>query len=674
MHILALPPPCTPHYRPFGRRQGPGAVDLVKYPQQFSPGRSGQLSYPSPPMSDTQSPTRRPAQQVSSEKGQPYPPVVVNEAQRREGISPPQPPQQHQPLDPRPPTLAPVQQQHQRQHYPAEGQTRGPIHYQPGHDVENPPFGGVQLVQNYAFGYPGGVPTFLGGQGPGPQAQPTTMTAPPPLRPNKPARRTKAHVASACVNCKKAHLSCDVQRPCGRCITSGKQDSCKDVQHKKRGRPRLRDHEDRDFGRSEENRQSTSAAQPFGTLAATALEPIQQSAIPQQQRADPLRVLRRSQRGSDVRPNVPQQSIVQSSVTRPASVGSLGGTTAAHYPLGPTLGHHGLPVAFLNLDLVILKSNQAFQDLVGFLGDVRGKNLADLVRFGHGDALQRLRNDLRDERDEREPAYMAPITPRGQPDPVLSVDERDVEQVSQAYTDRPHLLNFHLPNGQYQSLQAQVRLAKTSVYFVSLVVHTRPATLLTSYLAPPTPIRAGGSASAPTSAPSMRDYSQYPRPQSSASTSSPSSPYFNFSAIRTSLPQGSMSSPSYGGSPSYGYSPTAGPEHGYFQTYQPMSQPMGHSSPYAATSRPPSVISEPIRRQDSVRQTTRPQRLEGLHLPPIRSTPTAALPSPLGQEFGESARDQVRRREASPGTAEPHPDTPDTGGKRRRLNIREVLE
>ena len=36
-------------------------------------------------------------------------------------------------------------------------------------------------------------------------------------------RKSKAHVASACVNCKRAHLSCDVQRPCGRCVASGKQ-------------------------------------------------------------------------------------------------------------------------------------------------------------------------------------------------------------------------------------------------------------------------------------------------------------------------------------------------------------------------------------------------------------------------------------------------------------------
>ncbi|UZJ53858.1 hypothetical protein CBS101457_003178 [Exobasidium rhododendri] len=53
----------------------------------------------------------------------------------------------------------------------------------------------------------------------------------------------KSHVPSACLNCKRAHLACDVSRPCRRCINLGKTDTCIDVQHKKRGRPRLRDRE-----------------------------------------------------------------------------------------------------------------------------------------------------------------------------------------------------------------------------------------------------------------------------------------------------------------------------------------------------------------------------------------------------------------------------------------------
>lgn len=45
----------------------------------------------------------------------------------------------------------------------------------------------------------------------------------PPWKNARSPRRAKSHVASACVNCKRAHLSCDVQRPCTRCVGSGRQ-------------------------------------------------------------------------------------------------------------------------------------------------------------------------------------------------------------------------------------------------------------------------------------------------------------------------------------------------------------------------------------------------------------------------------------------------------------------
>ena len=40
--------------------------------------------------------------------------------------------------------------------------------------------------------------------------------------PSRGGRRSKAHVANACGNCKRAHLSCDVQRPCVRCVATSK--------------------------------------------------------------------------------------------------------------------------------------------------------------------------------------------------------------------------------------------------------------------------------------------------------------------------------------------------------------------------------------------------------------------------------------------------------------------
>ncbi|OXB35494.1 hypothetical protein LQV05_006242 [Cryptococcus neoformans] len=49
----------------------------------------------------------------------------------------------------------------------------------------------------------------------------------------------KANVSSACGPCKRAHLACDIGRPCKRCINMGKQNQCEDVPHKKRGRPKV---------------------------------------------------------------------------------------------------------------------------------------------------------------------------------------------------------------------------------------------------------------------------------------------------------------------------------------------------------------------------------------------------------------------------------------------------
>ncbi|KAI8327460.1 hypothetical protein BD560DRAFT_91500 [Blakeslea trispora] len=58
----------------------------------------------------------------------------------------------------------------------------------------------------------------------------------------KPSKRGyKTHVPSACVNCKIAHLACDVSRPCKRCIALNKTETCQDMQHKKRGRPKLKE-------------------------------------------------------------------------------------------------------------------------------------------------------------------------------------------------------------------------------------------------------------------------------------------------------------------------------------------------------------------------------------------------------------------------------------------------
>jgi hypothetical protein len=95
-------------------------------------------------------------------------------------------------------------------------------------------------------------------------------------------------------------------------------------------------------------------------------------------------------------------------------------------------------------------------------------------------------------------------------------------------------------------------------------------------------------------------------------------------------------------------------------------------------SRPGSVTSDPLR------EPNRPVRLEGLHLPPIRTGP-APLGSPLHLSSSQSAstqgamererereRDRVRRRGST--SSADKPSETDGSGKRRRLTIHEVLE
>jgi hypothetical protein len=436
------------------------------------------------------------------------------------------------------------------------------------------------------------------------------------------------------------------------------------VQHKKRGRPRLRD--DREFSRPEDGTQLSG--QILGAIPASAAEGYPQSfsELHPQRSSDPARYSARH--GGEHVLNMNLRPLALSNGGRNDNVG----VASSSYIGGPNLGYHKLPVAFLNLDLVIQKSNRAFQDLVSFLGDVRGKHLGDILESREDESLQRLRNALRDERDVKEPTYMAPITPVGQDpmQPVLeSLADQDIDRVSHGFTDRLMNLGFRAPGSQYQSLQVQVRLAKTSLYFVTLVVRTPPRLsgppLLAQQFAPPNPNPSAMAMAAPTTV-AVRDFTPHQtRPQSSTS-STPNSPYFNFASVRTSLPTFSPSS--YGSSPTYGFSPTAGAESGYFPTLQPPSQ-LGpaHPSPFAASHRNSSVTSEPLR------ELNRPARLEGLHLPPIRTGP-APLGSPLhfeGQRATDRERDIVRRRVSSPQAEERRPETPD---KRRRLNIHEVLE
>lgn len=125
--------------------------------------------------------------------------------------------------------------------------------HQPGHNLTHPSsFPTSREALSGDMRRPGQdskLPSFSGqfsdfhaSRPPPTQAAASAGLVSPTVDESSPAGRkpAKAHVPSACLNCKRAHLACDVGRPCRRCVNLGKSDTCIDVQHKKRGRPRLK--------------------------------------------------------------------------------------------------------------------------------------------------------------------------------------------------------------------------------------------------------------------------------------------------------------------------------------------------------------------------------------------------------------------------------------------------
>lgn len=146
------------------------------------------LSYPSPPMSGPSSPARRPSHSSASEEHQDVTMLSVSGARLPATIEEEEP-SAAQTTSERPATGTTADSESTTPSNPPATRAVSP-------PDPRPPAEGV-LSESVA----GQTPTAIASRG---------------------GRRSKAHVANACGNCKRAHLSCDVQRPCNRCVATGK--------------------------------------------------------------------------------------------------------------------------------------------------------------------------------------------------------------------------------------------------------------------------------------------------------------------------------------------------------------------------------------------------------------------------------------------------------------------
>ncbi|KAF8243949.1 hypothetical protein K440DRAFT_30226 [Wilcoxina mikolae CBS 423.85] len=273
---------------------------------------------------------------------------------------------------------------------------------------------------------------------------------PPPM----PPRRPKSHVASACVNCKKAHLACDTRRPCPRCIGLGKQDTCVDVQHKKRGRPRLRD----------DNRTHSfeiGQMQRPGILSS----PSSPSAVPTSYRSSSHRILK-SQVDSprfSRRPSLtPREDILGHHTNGTSYFDQRHAIRPSRINLPPISN----ATAYLTIDLLVAKSNENMRELLGYTAaelDCQ-KSLFDIVLNTDVEKVEHLSSRIRDDVRDREPKSWLSVPQLCAS--IQAVDESQIPSAIPGAISHSDVLHLRRPDGQYLRIRIRAHLAFASVYFV----------------------------------------------------------------------------------------------------------------------------------------------------------------------------------------------------------------
>ncbi|KAI0406195.1 hypothetical protein F4802DRAFT_606445 [Xylaria palmicola] len=441
---------------PLGQRRGrsdqaPSTLDLTwaRAEEKASALRSTR-AYPSPPMSGSPPHPPKPNQEIA-ERGQGGFQAPTHDAYRAgpaiSGVeyrtALPQ-----SPLPP--PSLA------SGRPFPLETPERIPYPYRrPEETIGRPityPTPPGQMIPQTQFSLP---PVAGSGLGPASYSIPANLPSSenPPFTSPKSQRKTKGHVASACVPCKRAHLR------------NGKEDACIDVQHKKRGRPRLRDDREPRFDSARLAHPSDPGSHRPQSLYTPPVGPPVPFDDPMR-RSQAYRVLK-SQPSEPVAPRFIERGSASDANIFPAPLS---------IPTQPPE-----PVAFLTIgDLEVVKASSTFidatmsntQSMMGYRSQpIVGRKLVDMITPPERDRVMALCKALQNEQVAKEPNYLPPIYGRDEEERVIKSQPFGSESVSRYQLDYQERLTFVAADGQPRSYSVRVGLAKDdSIYFVVLLL------------------------------------------------------------------------------------------------------------------------------------------------------------------------------------------------------------
>lgn len=252
------------------------------------------------------------------------------------------------------------------------------------------------------------------------------------------------------------------QRPCSRCLSNGKEEACIDVQHKKRGRPRLRDEREPRydiFGPSYPPPPDNMSRRPLLSYSDAPYPALGGS----QQVPGSYRVLK-SQSGisESTSPRHMEHAIL--SPIDAHMYGSMMPPTPRMFPVQEPI------CAYLNMEMQIAKSTSGFSETIG-VQSVVTRRLHDIVSANERDKITRLQEQLEEEKRQREPNYLPPIYLKVEEDRLIQSVSFGPEDMAHFKLDRQERITFQGPDGQQRAFLVRVGLAKKeSTYFIILLL------------------------------------------------------------------------------------------------------------------------------------------------------------------------------------------------------------
>ncbi|KKA27278.1 hypothetical protein TD95_003478 [Thielaviopsis punctulata] len=231
---------------------------------------------------------------------------------------------------------------------------------------------------------------------------------------------------------------------------NGKEDCCIDVQHKKRGRPRLRDDRDNRFDPRFPSTSSTNNDTARRPLGSSSTYPSSSPTV------------------------APGESAASRFVDRtsaPAPDTSIYSQQQQQQPLSIATSACQEPMAYLMLkDLEIVKASPSFNEAVG-ITSTYGVKLIDVLAPSEREKIKTLNNELREEQERSQPNYLPPIFAETQVGRVIQSLNFSPESAARFNMDRRDRWSFQSAAGQIRPHNVRFGLAALdSIYFVVLQI------------------------------------------------------------------------------------------------------------------------------------------------------------------------------------------------------------